>query len=252
MSDQSKALDWNESGKLAKHLKIIREGKQTFIAVGNSLMAIRDERLYRESHKTFEAFCDDVLELSSRRVNQLIGASEVVAEMGTIVPKPKNEAQARELAKLPKEDRAEAMADAKQAAGDKPVTAKHVKAAVEKRKPAKAPAAEPEKDGTEPFHPPAPTAPDPDSLEAAQAGVADILRDLRQLQNTVKRVLAVDGQDITAPWMGRYSYLGAVESLREYARIIKAGEPVGGTAKKPISRDDQKTKDALAKKGDAE
>ncbi len=37
----------------------IEEGKAAFIAVGNALARIKAEKLYRGTHGTFEAYCQD-------------------------------------------------------------------------------------------------------------------------------------------------------------------------------------------------
>ena len=44
----------------------------TFIEVGKALLAIRDAKLYRKTHKTFEAYCRDRWEMSRPRAYQLI------------------------------------------------------------------------------------------------------------------------------------------------------------------------------------
>ena len=70
--------------------------------------------------------------MSGSHAYRLIDASEVVRELPEGTPAPVNEAQARELAKVPPEDRAEVMKEASQATGGKP-TAAAVKAAATKR-----------------------------------------------------------------------------------------------------------------------
>ena len=46
------SLTVNEKGALENLEIIIEQGLNTFVDVGESLMTIRDERLYREQHKT--------------------------------------------------------------------------------------------------------------------------------------------------------------------------------------------------------
>ena len=46
--------------------KTVREGLGMFVAVGAALMEIRDARLYRETHPSFESFIQSVFALSCR------------------------------------------------------------------------------------------------------------------------------------------------------------------------------------------
>lgn len=64
----------------------------------DALRVIRDERLYRATHPTFEAYCHERWDLGRNYVNKQLAAAEVVAVLGTNVPIP--EGQARELAPL--------------------------------------------------------------------------------------------------------------------------------------------------------
>ncbi|MGH2715034.1 MAG: DNA methyltransferase [Thermoleophilaceae bacterium] len=68
-------------------------------------MEIRELRLYRETHGTFEAYCQERWRMTRRRANQLVQAAEV----GTMVP-IENERQARELVPLLREDEQEVIA----------------------------------------------------------------------------------------------------------------------------------------------
>lgn len=81
----------------------IAAGLQTFVAVGQALLAIRDQRLYRHDYATFEAYCTERWGMSRPRAYQLMEAANVVGHLSTIVdtPLPANEAQARPLTALP-------------------------------------------------------------------------------------------------------------------------------------------------------
>ena len=68
------ALTTAESKTLADHESTIERGLKTFYAVGNALLAIRDDRLYRQTHKTFEAYCRDRWDMGRNYVNKLITA----------------------------------------------------------------------------------------------------------------------------------------------------------------------------------
>lgn len=129
-----------ESLALTDCESIIESGLQTFVVVGAALARIRERRLYRESHETFEAYCQERWGWSDRRARQLIEAHEVVesvAQTGTMVPV--NERQARALKDVPADQRAtvleEARADA--ASEGKAVTAERIRETAHKYTPMK-------------------------------------------------------------------------------------------------------------------
>lgn len=101
------ALTSTEQYELHGHELVIERGRSSFIEVAVALLAIRDGRLYRATHPTFEAYCQDRWDMKRNYANKLIVAAEVIGNLGTNVPRlPANEAQARELAALPPEDQA--------------------------------------------------------------------------------------------------------------------------------------------------
>jgi hypothetical protein len=106
----------------------IETGLATFMRTGLALYAIRDRRLYADTHDTFEAYCLDRWGFTDRRARQLIDA----AETGTMVP-VKNERQARALAGLSPADAAEVweQAVAEAAAAGRAVTAAELAAKAE-------------------------------------------------------------------------------------------------------------------------
>jgi hypothetical protein len=130
------ALSKTGQRRLADAEAKIERGLSTFMEVGTALVQIRDERLYREQHDTFEEYCRNRWRFSARRANQLMDA----AEIGTIVPVA-NEGQARALKGLDVEQTQEVYETA-EAAGD--TTAKGLAAARRKV----AGEAEPEPQGT--------------------------------------------------------------------------------------------------------
>ena len=111
------------------HLEgVIKANFQGFVEVGLALKAIRDERLYIETHFTFEQYCRDQFELSRKVSYDKIKAADVVKLLEPVEPDsivdgefvtkcdtdtpPKTimrplEAHARKLAELPAEDRPE-------------------------------------------------------------------------------------------------------------------------------------------------
>jgi hypothetical protein len=115
--------------------RVISDGMRSFVDVGRALSRIRDEKLYQATHATFEAYCRERWEFTRSYAHRLIGAAGVVANWQHELPPPANEAQARELAKLPAEQQAEAWAEVIEVAADGKVTAKLVANVVAKRRP---------------------------------------------------------------------------------------------------------------------
>lgn len=98
-----------EQGRLIACEATIERGLKTFTEVGKALITIRDERLYRATHATFEEYCEQRWQISRQRAYQLLDAAEVrQAILSTTVDEinsepsvlPANEAQARPLTKL--------------------------------------------------------------------------------------------------------------------------------------------------------
>lgn len=100
-----------EAARLAELKAIVTDGLNTFVTVGRALAEIRDSRLYRATHGTFEAFCESQWGLTRTRAYELISASETVESMSGIpdIEPPKNETQARELRGLLPDTAAEVM-----------------------------------------------------------------------------------------------------------------------------------------------
>ena len=118
-----------ERAQLAECEAIIERGLRTFVEVGNALLTIRRCGLYRDSHGTFEQYCQDRWGFTATRARQLIGA----AETATIVavgggPAPDTESQARELAGLTPTQAAIVMRVAHTATGGK-ITAAAIRVA---------------------------------------------------------------------------------------------------------------------------
>jgi hypothetical protein len=120
---------------LAHYEHIIAQGIKTFVEVGNALVAIRDQHLYRESYTTFEDYLRQRWDLSRPYAYQLMEASVVVERVSAVADiVPVNEAQARPLATLPVEQQAAAWKEAVETAPPSGITAKHVQATVKRVK----------------------------------------------------------------------------------------------------------------------
>jgi hypothetical protein len=97
---------------------VIERGMTTFIEVGNALLRIRDERLYRQEYRDFETYCQARWAMNRRYANRLIEAADVADRLGPIGPR--NEGQARELSGLPAETAAQVMQEAHDLTDGKP------------------------------------------------------------------------------------------------------------------------------------
>jgi len=121
-------LSADEGARLAQLEREIKTGISTFIKVGRALAEIRDARLYRATHGSFESYCRETWGFSRQRASQLIGAAGVAVDLSTAVDTP--ERVLRPLVALEPAARRETWAKAKKAAGDEPIASKHVKAAM--------------------------------------------------------------------------------------------------------------------------
>lgn len=120
---------------LAECEAVIQRGLATFVEVGQALLRIRDERLYRESHGTFEDYCRERWDFSVAQGKRLIAAAEVTEAMAPIGAVPTTESVARELAPLRAEPTQlrEAWSEAVERNGDKPTAAQVREVVDEKR-----------------------------------------------------------------------------------------------------------------------
>jgi hypothetical protein len=134
VTDEVKALTAVEACKLDEHEAVIDGGLKPFSEVGSALLAIRDGRLYREHHATFEAYCRERWGMTNRHANRLIESAGVVVNVGPMGPK--SERQARPLARLPADEQPAAWEAASSKAKEeaRPVTARDVEAEVASRK----------------------------------------------------------------------------------------------------------------------
>ena len=128
-------LSLPEREELSDLERTIEHGLATFTEVGMSLLMIRDRRLYRGTHATFEDYCLERWTMTRHYANRLIAAHGVAAGLVTIgTNPPENEAQARELAGLDPEEAAEVLEEARAeaAAEQRKVTAKDIAAVAKK------------------------------------------------------------------------------------------------------------------------
>jgi len=121
-----------ESRDLIALESVIERGLETFVQVGEALAEIRDRKLYRTEHPTFDAYLDKKWSLSRSRACRLIQAAETVKVLPT-GNRPQTERQARPLAALPPAQRVEVWQKAVAASPNGQPTAREVESAVRKR-----------------------------------------------------------------------------------------------------------------------
>jgi hypothetical protein len=130
----TEAITIQESARLVELEKKIKRGLDTFVEVGEALLEIRDSRLYRIEHATFEDYCREKWGFTRMQASRLINAAEATTNVTNWLqpesPKPTTESQARPLTKLPPEEQPAAWAKAVERADGKQPTAKQVEAAV--------------------------------------------------------------------------------------------------------------------------
>jgi hypothetical protein len=176
--DLASPLSDKERGQLERCETVIQRGLQTFLETGNALATIRDQGLFRETHRDFRTYCRAKWNLGKTHAYRLIDDAAAVAELSPIGDKPANEAQARALAEAPEGERQSVWDEAVGAAPDGKVTAAHITAIIERRwpKPSKPePAPNDLRSPSEPASAPEPpAAPDAGARVAAMAETAGV------------------------------------------------------------------------------
>lgn len=94
-------LSATENQRRAELEDVIERNFKAFVETGQALAEIRNSRLYRSTHSTFEGYCKDLWEMCRVHADRLINSASVIDNLkpiGFILPA--NEAQARPLARL--------------------------------------------------------------------------------------------------------------------------------------------------------
>ena len=97
-------LTSDQSIRLAEMESKIEDGMKKFVDVGTALATIRNEKLYRATHKSFEQYCVERWGMKRAHASRMIKAAKVVKEVsptGDIA----NERVAREIIKVPQQKR---------------------------------------------------------------------------------------------------------------------------------------------------
>jgi hypothetical protein len=146
----STSLTATERKTLTKCEKVIQKNLAAFVEVGQALFDIRTDKLYRASHATFEAYCQERWDIGKSQAYRLIASAEAVANLSPIGDVlPANEAQARPLTTIPMEQVGDVWQEAIETAptdddGQPIITAKHVEETVQHWQEADEPYVEPE------------------------------------------------------------------------------------------------------------
>jgi hypothetical protein len=135
VGEVAESLSLAELQTLEHYERIIAQGFKTFVEVGQALVAIRDQRLYRQDYGTFEDYLRQRWDLSRPYAYQLIDASVTVQNLSATADiLPANEAQARPLTSVPPDQQAEVWQEAVKTAPPSGITAAHVKKTVSRAK----------------------------------------------------------------------------------------------------------------------
>lgn len=120
-----KELIKEERELLQKHETTIKKGLNTFVEVGQALLEIRENKLYRIEYKTFEEYCQEKWRMPSRVARRLISSKKTMDNLGPNGPKPIVESQVRPLTSLEPEVQNAAWQETVEKHGDN-ITAKKV------------------------------------------------------------------------------------------------------------------------------
>ena len=112
----------------------INQAAQTFfVEAGDAFRLIRDQRLYKDSHSSFDTYCQERWGYTHRRVNQICQGAAAWHELEAserINILPTSERQVRELSQIEPEQRIEAWADAVESSAAGQPTVSEVQQAV--------------------------------------------------------------------------------------------------------------------------
>ena len=119
----------SEQAELIDCERIIEDGYAAFLKVGLALAKVRDTRLYRAEHATFEAYCESRWGFTRTRAYELMSAANISQAVSEISDIPvSTESHAKELRGLEPHTAAEVMERAAESGG---VTAASIREARE-------------------------------------------------------------------------------------------------------------------------
>ena len=210
------ALTTIQASRLAELEKVIEGGVRQFMATGQALMEVRDEKLYRDTLKTFASYCEGRWGFTQQYATQLCRSAEAVGQIEKVKPLvslPANERQVRPLTQLPEEERGDAWEEAVETAPEGRVTSAHVERVVERRQEAKAePEAAPQDEVGVVI---------PKAMRTDFERAADFEQIVRDLQGIKKRCETLAGEDV-----GRFIHAQSLGADIENAkRAVKFAKP---------------------------
>lgn len=127
-------LTKHETHRFDECEEIINKGITTFIDVGQALAEIRNRKLYRSEHRTFEAYCHSRWHLKRQRAYEIMGASEVAGNLSEISDISfMKESHAASLQKLNAEDQRSAWSELLIDSQGGKITASRVRKKVEEK-----------------------------------------------------------------------------------------------------------------------
>jgi len=128
-SPRADLLAASEQTELIDCERIIEDGYAAFLKVGLALAKVRDSRLYRAEHATFEAYCESRWGFTRTRAYELMSAANISQAVSEISDIPvSTESHAKELRGLEPHTAAEVMERAAESGG---VTAASIREARE-------------------------------------------------------------------------------------------------------------------------
>jgi len=101
----TQSLTRADRAKLTRLEQTIDKGLAVWIQVGEALAEIRDSKLYRETHPTFEAYCRDRWNYTKSRAYQLMDGAQIAIECKALGFDVAAESHARQLKTVPKQNR---------------------------------------------------------------------------------------------------------------------------------------------------
>lgn len=128
--EESKSeLTHEEQMILTRNEELIAQNVATFHQMGQALAEIKEKKLYREHHKTFDEYCKKVFGVSRTHTYRLISSSEVMDNLSQLkeIPLPESERQVRPLISLSPELQREAWKRVITLSQHKKVTARDIK-----------------------------------------------------------------------------------------------------------------------------
>jgi hypothetical protein len=129
-----------EREELKKCEELIAVGLGTFFEVGNALLTLRQKRLYRVTHPTFESYCIEKWQIGRSYASRMIGAAERILLLRgqTELAPPVNECQIRPFLRLAPEQFPQAWRRAAELSGGRTITGKFAQTIVDEISPPKA------------------------------------------------------------------------------------------------------------------